>query len=309
MLPFLRPKLKDGWMSLSFAKDTVDLAHIRRRREEKPEVLLLNSSPCAIDVVDDVRALSKALGLSRYRCNALLRLGEYQLLQVEPPDVVGEEMKEALRWRIKDLLHYPVEEATIDVLEIPSDPSAVGRAKQVFAVVAHNTLLAPRVELFDEAKLPLATIDIPELAQRNISALFEAENRGLALLAFDDNGSMLTFTFQGELYAVRQSDIPLAQLLEADGERLGQLLERIALEAQRSLDNFDRLYGHINVPRLLVSPLPEVPGFLEQLRKDISLPVEELDLGEVLNFSATPELAQPALQTRYLKALGAALRD
>lgn len=246
MLPFLRPKLHDGWMSVSLASDTVDLAHIRRRQEQKPEVLLLNSSPRTDDDLGVLRALGKKHGLGRYRCTALLSAGESQLLQVEPPEVPVAEMKEALRWRIKDMLNYPVEAATIDVLEIPSDPGAVGRAKQVFAVAANNALLAPRAAMFDTARVPLTAIDIAELAQRNISALFEEENRGLALLAFDESGSMLTFTFRGELCAVRQSDIPLPQLEQAEGERLGQLLERIALEAQRSLDNFDRLYGHIS---------------------------------------------------------------
>ena len=296
-------------MSVSFTPDRIDLVHIRRRRDRAPEVLLLGSRSRSPDDLSVLRALRKEWGLAGYRCTALLRMGEYQLLQVEPPEVPLAEMKEALRWRLKDLLSYPVEAATIDMFEIPGDAGGAGRAKQVFAVAVNNALLAPRMALFDEARLPLLAIDIPELAQRNISALFEEENRGLALLAFDETGGMLTFTFRGELYAVRHTDIPLPQLEQAEGERRGQLLERISLEAQRSLDNFDRLYGHITVPRLLVSPLPGVPGFLEQLRKDVSLPVEELDLGEVLAFPSFPELSQPRRQTQLLKALGAALRD
>ena len=294
---------------MTLASDTVELAHIRRRREQKPEVLLLNSTPFSAEAIGELRDLGKKHGLSRYRTTLLLRIGEYQVLQLEPPEVTAAEMKDALRWRIKDLLSYPVEEANLDVLEIPSDPGAVGRAKQVFAVVAKNGVLAPRVEFFDEARVPLAAIDIPELAQRNISALFEEENRGLALLAFDESGGMLTFTFRGELYALRQIDISLSDLEEAEGDRLGQLLERIVLEAQRSLDNFTRLHGHITVSRLLVSSIPGVPGFLDELKKGISIPVEELDLDKVLDFPSLPELADPRCQTRFLKALGAALRE
>ena len=309
MLSFLRSKLKNGWMSVSFSSDTVALAHVRRRRDKKPQVRFLYSGPGKIDDLNGLRALAKTHGLSRFRSSLLLRPGEYQLLQVEAPEVAAEELKDALRWRIKDMLSYPVDEVTLDALQIPADPGAASRAKQAFAVAAHNGLLAPRVELFDQANLPLVAIDIPELAQRNISALFEEENRGLALLAFDEGGGMLTFTFRGELCAVRSTDIPLSQLEEAEGDRLQQYLERIALEAQRSLDNFDRLYGHITVPRLLVAPLPGVPGFLEQLKRDISLPIEELDLAEVLDFPEFPQLSEPRFQTRFLKALGAALRE
>ena len=309
MQPFWRPRLLDGWMSVAFASDRVDFAHVQRQEGRKPEVLLLYSYRRASDDLEALRRLRKELKLARYRCTNLLRVGEYQLLQVEPPDLPIAEMKEALRWRIKDMINYPIEAATIDVLEIPVDAGAVGRTKQAFAVAANNALLAPRVELFDAAKVNLVAIDIPELAQRNISALFEEENRGLAMLTFDESGVMLTFTFRGELYASRHTDIPLTQLEQADGERREQLFERIALEAQRSLDNFDRLNGHISVTRLLVSSLPGVTGFLDYLRDYLSLPVVELDLAEVLDFPSIPELSQTARQTQCLKALGAALRD
>ena len=101
----------------------------------------------------------------------------------------------------------------------------------------------------------------------------------------------------------------MSQLEQSEGERRDQLFERIALEAQRSLDNFDRLNGHISVTRLLVSALPAVPGFVDYLRDYLSLPVVELDLADVLDFPSVPELAQATRQTQCLKVLGAALRD
>ena len=271
-------------------------------------MLMLNSYQRSGEDLAAMKRLRKELSLSRYRCTTILAVGEYQLLQVEPPDVPVAELKEALRWRIKDMISYPVESATIDVLKIPADAAAVGRTKQAFAVAANNNVIEPRMSLFDQAKVPLLAIDIPELAQRNISALFEEENRGLALLTVDASGAMLTFTYRAELYAARHTDISLQQLEQADGERREQLFERISLEAQRSLDNFDRTHGHIRVTRMLISSLPSVPGFTEYMRNNLSMPVEELNLGDVLHFPAIPELSQPARQTQCLKVLGAALR-
>ncbi len=306
----LRRKLHDGWLSVTVAPERFDLAHVLRRPGKKPEVLLLHSQPRADEALaGDLVALRKSLGLARYRCTNLLYEGEYQLLQVEPPEVPAAEVREALRWRIKDSLNFPAEVATVDMLEIPSDPGIFGRAKQIFAVAASNELLAPRVALFDAARVPLLAIDIPELAQRNISALYEQENRGLALLAFDAAGALMTFTFHGELIAVRRIDVSSPQLQQAAAARREQLFERIALEVQRSLDNFDRQHGQISVPHLLVSPLPETPEFFDYLRKDLAMPVEELDLAEVLDFPSLPELTLPARQSQCLKALGAALRD
>lgn len=316
MLPFLklmpgfiRPKLLDGWLSVIFAAGRLEFVHVRRRTGDKPEVLLLKSESRSSDDLADMHALSKSIGLSQYRCSTLLNVGEYQLLQVELPTVPPSEMKEALRWRIKDMLDYPVESVTLDILQIPGASGSAGKAHQAMAAAADDGLLGPRMALFDEVKANLEAIDIPEVAQRNISALFEEEGRGLAMLVIDETGVTLSFTFQGELCAVRHTDITLTQLERAEGDRLQHLFERIGLETQRSLDNFDRLHGHISLSRLLISPLPSVVGLMDYLREYLSLPVGEVDLAEVLDFTMVPELTQPAIQAQYLKALGAALRD
>lgn len=309
MTPLLKPKLHEGWMSVVFDSDRIDFAHVRRRQGQKPEVLLLKSYQRSKDELAVLRRLRKELKLASYRCTTLLHVGEYQILQVEPPEVPAEELKEALRWRIKEMINYPVEEATLDVLNIPGASAAAGRSRQAFVVSASNALLRPRIELFDEARVPLEAIDIPEMAQRNVAALFEEQERGLAMLVFDEYGGMLTFNFRGELHATRHTDIPLAQLEQADESRREQLFERIALDVQRSLDNFDRLNSNISVTRLLVSPMPGVPGFLEYLREYLSLPVMEIDLAEVFDFSAIPDPAQAASHTQSLKLLGEALRE
>ena len=147
------------------------------------------------------------------------------------------------------------------------------------------------------------------MAQRNISALFEEPGRGVAMLSCDESGVMLTFTFEGELYAARHIEVSLSQLQQGPELRREQLFERISLDVQRSLDNFDRLNGHIPLSRLLVSPLPGVPGFLEYLSDNLSMPVASMDLAEVLDFPSVPDLAQPGRQARCLKVLGSALRQ
>ena len=309
MLPFLRPKVHDGWMSVAYVAGRFDLAHVRRSPGRKPEVLLLHSRARGGDDSHALRALRKDLGLASYRCTALLGDGEYQMLQVEPPDVPAGELREALRWRIKDMLQYPAESANIDLLQIPAEPGASARARQVWAIAADRALLRPRVAAFDNAKLTLAAIDIPELAQRNIAALFEEENLGLALLSFDETGSMLSFTYGGELYALRRIDAPLSQFVNLEAAQREALFEGVALEAQRSLDNFDRQFGHIRVNQLLVAPLPEGSALVGYLREFLSVLVAELDLATVLDFPSLPELALPLRQTHYLRAIGAALRD
>lgn len=259
-----------------------------------------------------VESLDKAgreLHASSYRCLTVLAGGEYQLLAVEAPNVAAGEMRTAVRWRLKDMLDFPASEATIDVLDIPVDENAAVRPQQtMFAVAARNSLIESRQKLFAAAKFPLSAIDIPEMAQRNIAAMLEPEGRGLAMLSFDEDGGLLTVSCGGELYLSRRIDVGLAQLLEPGHDRKHQSFDRVTLELQRSLDNFERQFSFISVSTLVLAP-SSVTGLDEYLSSNLYTPVETLDLGDVFDFQRVPELLDKAVQQRFFLPLGAALRE
>ena len=235
----------------------------------------------------------------------LLRRGKYQLIQTDAVAGPPEEARETVRWKLKDQVDFPVDAAAIDLLPMPSD----GRAAQVFAALSPESAVASLVQAFQRAKVPLAAIDLPEMSQRNLAALFEEGGRALATLIFDDEEGLLTFTVNGELLVVRHVEITARQLMAADTERRGMLFERIALDVQRSLDNFDRSYSSISLGHLLVAPIPGVDGFLDHLRTNLTVPVVALDLPGVLDLGEVPALLDPLRQFQCLRAIGAALRD
>ncbi len=295
------------WVAISLHADRVDLACVKRKPGSRPEVALLDSYRKENGEKEALGRLRKALRLANYRCATLLGAGEYQILQTEAPAVAVAEVKEAVRWRIKDMLDFPPDVATLDVLNIPTD--GAGKARQLFVVAANNGLIGERMALFDEAKIPLEVIDIQETAQRNIAALFEAPNRGLAMLAFDESGGLLTFTYKGELYLSRRIEISLSQLMQQEALRRQQLLERIGLELQRSLDHFDRQFSFIPLAQLLIVPIAGVPEIFDYLRLNLFVPIEPLDLAQVMDFPSIPELKNSARQAQCLHVIGAALRD
>jgi MSHA biogenesis protein MshI len=242
-------------------------------------------------------------------CTTLMRPGEYQLLSVETPNVPADEVKTAVRWRLKDVLDFPVDEATLDVLDIPVDPHAAVRAQRMmFVVAARNSMVAPLQKMFAAAKTELSVIDIPELAQRNIAAMLEPDGRGVAMLSFDQDSALLTVSCGGELYLSRRIDIALAQLADPDHERRIQSFDRITLELQRSLDNFERQFSYISVSKLVLGP-SEVSGLDAYLSSNLYTPVETLDLGSLFDLQHAPELAGKAAQQRFFLPLGAALRS
>lgn len=303
MWPFrLNAQGGNDWTSVVFSGRTVQLAHVRRRTGERPELLGWESYPREGSDLDVVKRLRAGKRLGTGRCVLLLPHGQYQLLQVEAPNVATEELRNAIRWKVKDMVDFPVEDAGIECLP----PVAGARAGQLYTVAASRSVLQSWIRLFQDAKAPLHAIDVADLAQRNVSALFEDKNRGLALLAFDESGGRLSFTYQGELYFSRHIDVVPADMAAAD---TAAIFERVLLDVQRTLDNVDRSYSSIPIARLLVSPPPGAAKFVDYLRENLYQPVETLDFAKHIDISKVPALANPAAQGQALPAIGAALRE
>lgn len=305
MLPFLKIPHEPGWLAIGQSPRRFDFVHILRTTDHLPQVLLAESIERGADDATTLTALKKPLRLHHHHLTALLPAGQYQAVLTDAIDGPLDEAREIVRWKLKDQVDFPVDTAAIDLLPIPP----LGRSPQVYALLAAETVMAPLIQSFQSAKLELTAIDLPELAQRNISSLLEEEDRGLAMLIFDESEGLLTFTFGGDLLVARHIEISAGQLLSASPERREQLFERITLDIQRSLDNFDRSYSMVPLSGLVVGTIPGVTGYMDYLRNNLSLTVTILNLADIVDLSAVPALLDPQRQFQCLRALGAALRE
>lgn len=310
MRMFRTSKKIDGWRAISFQENSICAVHIRRPASGKPQVTLaVSHSNLGYSLSESLERLAREWQGQNYQCTTLLDSSEYQFLPVEAPNVPPLELKSAISWLLKDMLDFHVDEAIIDVLNIPQEKNAPQRNRAMYAVAARSKIIQERQRMFEEAKIPLRVIDVPEMAQRNIAALLEPPNRGLALLSFDARGGLLTLSHGGELYLARRIDITLDQLRQADDDQMVAWHDRIALEIMRSLDHFGRQYHSIVVSKLMLAPLSELGGNLQvHLSENLDVPVESLDFSTVLDLSLVPELNQLEQQQDYFLALGAALR-
>lgn len=298
-----------GLAAVQIRKDRIEIARISRTGAARPTVEVCTSFRQEGDDAEMLGRVRREAHLDRFRCSTLLASGDYQLQVLEAPNVPQAEVKQAVRWRLKDVLDYPVEAATVDVLSVPADPASPTRTRSVFAVATKNELVAARMAAFAEAKIPLTVIDIPEMAQRNMASLFETAGRGLALLSFEEERGLLTFTAGGELYLSRTIDVGFTQLLLADATQRVQLFDRIVLELQRSLDHFDRQFSSVPIAKVLIAPLSDDVGLEAYLIENLYVPVAVAELESVLDFERVPELAGKAMQAQHFMSLGAALRS
>ena len=307
---FSKTKKTVGWLSINIQDDGVYVAHVTRRPAARPQVAMVGFFRTDRAQALALEKLVKVGHADRYSCTNVLNPGEYQLLSVEAPNVPQEELKTAIRWRLKDLLDFHVNDATIDVMDVPGDKNAPERKGVMYVVAAHEQLIKQRQTLFEEAGIPLSVIDIPEMAQRNISVLLEPDGRAVALLSFDAKGGLLTITFAGELYLSRRIEVTLAQLLSGDAEYRNACYDRTTLELQRSFDHFDRQYQFISVAKLVLAPMDDGgAGLREYLATNLYMPVESLDLQAVFDLSGVTQLQTMHEQQLYFMTLGAALRQ
>ena len=305
---FSKTRKVNGLLAIGFDAGGLSAARITRVPEARPVVDMAAYFPSKQAMTPEaLEKIGRELQAVQYHCATLLGGRDYQMLAVEAPNVQPEELKMAVRFRLKDMLDFHIDDATIDVLDIPADKNAAVRAHSMFAVAARNAIIEARQKLFAAAKINLSVIDIPEMAQRNFSAMLEPEGRGLAMLSFNEDGGLLTVTFGAELYLSRRIDVSIEQIKESDADKRNASFDRITLELQRSLDHFDRQFHFVTVSKLVLGPLPTT-ALHDYLSSNLYMPVDALDLASLLDLSKTPELAGLDTQQRYFLTLGAALR-
>jgi MSHA biogenesis protein MshI len=296
-----------GWFAICTSSRGVHFAQVKQGGS-KPKVQVCTFHSMAEVGPDALEKLRKGARIPNFQFITLLSPGEYQLLLVDAPNVPLGEMKTAIRWRIKDALSYHVDDATVDVLRIPGAVGGVERPLSLYAVAVPNDIIKKRIALFEKARIDLKVIDIPEMAQRNMAALFEQPGQALALLAFTDHGALLTFTCDGELYLSRHIEVTLDQLQNPDASQRQQNMERLLLEVGRSMDYFSRQYSYVPLQRLLVFA-PDDARLIPELTPNLDVPVEPVDLAQVLDTSAVPKLGNSEFARHAFYALGAALRQ
>ncbi|MCK7577901.1 MAG: pilus assembly protein PilM [Chromatiales bacterium] len=230
MFAFLKKRVDNGLAAVGFETDSLCLARVEHSAG-RPRLSLCVHETATTDWLPGLLAdMASRHQLKRSRCTTVLGDGDYQLLLTEAPDVGADELKAALRWKIKDLIDFHINDATLDALELPG-ADAGARSREMSAVAARNEAIRRRVDLLTGAGVGLEIIDIQELAQRNIAALLPEDAAGVALLSLKAQTGLITITRQGHLYLSRPLNLGVDSPRSAgDPERY---FDHIVLEVQR----------------------------------------------------------------------------
>lgn len=241
--------------------------------------------------------------LNRLPAVAIAAPGEYQVLQIDAPNVPPAEMSQAAAWRIRDLTEIPLDQAVIDTFQPPE--SAQRGSAQINVVVARRATMNERADTLRSAGLRPIAVDIPELAQRTVCTRLPESRGGHAVLALSDTAGLLTLYRDGELYLSRSLDSGQATLAVADSEVVDTLL----LEVQRSFDYFESALSQPPLGALYIYPRSDASERLafavtENLGGVECQSIDLDDLGELSH-----EIDSDIGGAPLLHAVGAALRE
>lgn len=221
----------------------------------------------------ELQALVDQQGWSGSDATLVLPLDQYQVFQLERPEGIDDaELGDALKWKLKDFLDFNPSEAVSDVFPFPQDASR-GRGDLVNVVAARKSLVRELVELVNACDLQLYSIDIAELALRQLVAQLDTNQRGAALVHMRVRFGQMVVCKGDVLYMSRRLDVTADDL--QDASRQENAVQSLALEMQRSLDYYESQLGQVP------------PSIIRFVTRDTSLPLSSM-LGSYLAGDVEP---------------------
>lgn len=227
------------------------------------------------------------LDLIAHDCRLVLLPGQYQLLLMDALHVPETEITKALRWNLKGLSEYDLEDIAIDTFNMPV-LEGEGQ-KKILAALTPLSKLNERRALFEGAFLNISSVSIIEMGLKNLWNIIRIKQPHISMspciiVSTFNSVRKLCIIYQDTFYLIRELTPSKSAVTDETA-----IWENIQYEIERSIAYF------VNQPNL---PEPKhlffVPGFypgisfLEAIGKKLSLTVELIDLNNY--FAIQPPL-------------------
>ena len=260
------------------------------------------------NAVDQLQAYVREHNLAGAELNLVLSQPDYSLLLVEPPQVAADELKQALRWRIKDMVEFDVGTAAIDIVELPA--GTYPNREMIYVVAAAQAKIAEAEAVAERLELKLKTLDVAEITLANLGQRLLAKESTAAVLYLQPGDSTVNVFKNGLLYMTRAINDGLSwsddQSLAADCD-----VERLLLEVQRSLDYYESQLRQTPVSQLYLLPGVGAGGeaLCERFNTDLGLKTEVMAFHEVVSGVKHDAGIVDKLAPQCLLAIAGALRN
>ncbi|MBE0482521.1 MAG: hypothetical protein IBX52_03370 [Bacterioplanes sp.] len=233
---------------------------------------------------------------------------DYETHLIEAPNVADDELNDAVRFRMKDVLSQPVEQCVLQTFRL-ADDAYRGRSSMAMVVATRRDWVQQWVHWCEQQCLNLQAITIAELSLLHIVGQLEPET-SVGVLRLNGSDSVLYVYQNGSLYLTRKLEVGADALTPMANDGAFELVndpqfDRLTLEMQRSLDYFESQLGVGAIGQVWVLLPDHQPddSRLVELEQVLNLPVRTLSLETQFNHS---EDGLP-LTASLVTALGASL--
>ncbi len=251
--------------------------------------------------VSVIREAVENFQLVDQNCSLVLQNGDYQLLQTDPLSVPIEEMAQAIKWQIKDLIDHKPEDVCAEVFVVP--PHGLGKKRnKVFVSVTQTAPLLEKIAILEESFLNVNQVTIEELCLGRLVNFAHAS----------ETSPIIVVDFKGSFYQVMvwlNQDLYFSREFRAASASNELDPEKTCLELQRSMD-FCSSELKLADPKTIIfsSRLASQKGVVSPLEELLGRAVTVMDLGFVFNKERGKQL-KPQEQFYAQYVLGAALEQ
>jgi len=289
-----------GRVGIAIGSEQLAFAVVRRESAGAPVLDRCEVMPFAQNATPEAAAATlRALNLPRMPVSGVLRPEDYQLSLIEAPDVPPAELRAAMRWRLRDSIDFRVEDAVIDLFDVPAQ-SRGGQGRMMYAVAARRSSVDRQAAVLASSS-SLDVVDVPELCLRNLAGLLPSAANGIAMLYLGGNSATVILVRGATFYFARQMNISAG----GSGGRLSS--ESVILELQRSLDYYERHFDQPPITRVAIAPAgAQAAELAASLGEESGFEVTLFDLNELMQCAAPLDIET---QSACLLAVGAALRQ
>ena len=241
----------------------------------------------------------------------ILSATQYDLFLIEEPEVTAEELMAAVRWKVKDYVEYPIAEAMIDYMPLPTKSLEI-KGKMGYAIVAKKAVIDEMVLLVNSAGLRVTAVDIAESAVCAVMRHLKEMTEGVLCFRLLPGLSQIIILKGGLILLMRNLDLKQEYLLEQTGrpekgaEEQEKTANDMALEIQRSIEYSVTNLKQGNIRQVVFTPMNSlVEPLIEELKEGLGMDMRLMQLSEVV--SGFPKMSLID-QGQCLVALGGALR-
>ncbi|MEO5340340.1 MAG: hypothetical protein H7837_07470 [Magnetococcus sp. MYC-9] len=200
-------------------------------------------------------------GLQRARAVGVLSRESYLLFPAEAPDLPRAEWSLNMRWKIADRIHYPPEQAVVELFDLPGS-AAQAESGKIYVAVAQESTVQEEVALFLQAGLSLLGIDILDLSLGRLTDALPEDGRGLGLLYWTAAGGVVSVRRNRTLYLARGLETGRRQIGRALADSGSPtalqgdpfVLDELAAELRRTFDFYENNFLQPPLEKLFIVP-------------------------------------------------------